>query len=184
MSIPILLVSLVLVSISRIMILVGLSHSISYEVCYTINFPGSRVSDFSGNLRTRKLNKAHKMWANIPGIQYFCGIWSFSCINRSGVKFILYFILSLFYFLTICANFPFSPHLRLSNITLLPFLIACLFHRAEHRRCRRQRCQSFTWYASFVGRSLAGDRGQRHFLGTTIDVPSGVRHRCEFLITP
>ena len=43
--------------------------------------------DFAGNLRARKPNKAQKKRVNITGIQYFCGLGSFSRINMSGVNF-------------------------------------------------------------------------------------------------
>ena len=45
-----------------------------YEVCSTINFPGSRVSDFSGNSSAKKLNKSQTKRVNITCVQYFCGI--------------------------------------------------------------------------------------------------------------
>ena len=97
----------------------------------TIIYPDSRVSDFSGNSRAQKLNKAQTKRANITGVQYFRGLCSFARINRSGVNFVLSFKLSLFYFLTICANLPFHLRLRLflslRQSTLLPFLIACPF---------------------------------------------------------
>ena len=41
----------------------------------TIISPGSRVSDFVGNLRAQKLNKAHTKWAKITGVYYFPVIW-------------------------------------------------------------------------------------------------------------
>ena len=67
-----------------------------YEVHSMTILPGSRVSDFAGNSRAQKLDKSHKMQANITGVQYFRGLWYFACINRSGVNFVLYFILSSF----------------------------------------------------------------------------------------
>ena len=47
----------------------------AYKVRSTINLPGSRVSDFPGNLRARKINKAQTKRVNITGVQYFRGIW-------------------------------------------------------------------------------------------------------------
>ena len=47
----------------------------TYEVHSTINFPGSQVSDFAGNLRARKLNKEQTKRMNIMGVQYFHAIF-------------------------------------------------------------------------------------------------------------
>ena len=41
-----------------------------YEVHSTIIFPGSRVSDFSGNLRAQKLNKSQTKRSNRTGAQH------------------------------------------------------------------------------------------------------------------
>ena len=86
-----------------------------------IIFTGSQVSYFAGNLHTQKLNKAQTKRANIMGVQYFREIWYFSRINRSRVNFVLSFILSSFYFLVICMNFPFC--FLLFQNTLPPLLI-------------------------------------------------------------
>ena len=40
-------------------------------------------------------------------VHYFCGLMFFTSISRSFINFVLSFILSSFYFLTICASFPF-----------------------------------------------------------------------------
>ena len=45
-----------------------------YVVHSTITFPGSRVSDFAGNSRARKLNKAQTKRVNITCVQYFHGL--------------------------------------------------------------------------------------------------------------
>ena len=99
----------------------------------TIIFPGSRISDFAGNSRVQKLNKPQTKQANITVVQYFCRLWYFVHINRSGVNFFLSFILSSFYFLTICANFPFRLHLRLClrllQSTLMSLSIVCPLRR-------------------------------------------------------
>ena len=42
-----------------------------YEVRSTINFMGSWISYFAGNLRARKLNKAQTKRVNITGVYYF-----------------------------------------------------------------------------------------------------------------
>ena len=47
----------------------------AYEVRSAINFPGSRVSDFSGNSRAQKINKAQTKRVNITGVHYFYGLW-------------------------------------------------------------------------------------------------------------
>ena len=78
------------------------------------------------------------------------------------------------------STFPFILHLRQS--TLPPLLIACMFHQVEHRlHCC---CRSCTQYASFVGRSVAGDWRRSRRLETTVAVPLGVGQHCKFLITP
>ena len=78
-----------------------------YVVRLTTIFPGSQASDFSGSSRAWKINKTQTKRANIIVVQYFCGIWYFSHINRGGVNFfILYPIFILF------------PH----NLYQLPFL--------------------------------------------------------------
>ena len=64
-----------------------------YYILYSIrgafndNLPGSRVSYFIVNLRAQKLNKAHTKRVNITGVQYLCGIWSFTRIKIISVKF-------------------------------------------------------------------------------------------------
>ena len=77
----------------RIIPLWGVIYVI-YEVCSTIIFPGSRVSDFAGNLHAQKLNKSQTNQADVTGVQYFFGICYFSLINRSGVKFLFFCHLS------------------------------------------------------------------------------------------
>ena len=72
-----------------------------------IFFPSSRVWGFFGNLCTKKLNKTQTNQENKICVQYFCDIWTFACINSSGFKLFLFFIISLFYFLIICANLTF-----------------------------------------------------------------------------
>ena len=44
---------------------------ILYEVHSTIILSGDQVSDFAGNLRAQKLNKAQKKRANTTSIKYF-----------------------------------------------------------------------------------------------------------------
>ena len=88
------------------------------------------------------------------------------------------------YFLIIFSNFPFCLCLRLLQITLPLFAIACLFFWLEHLFRHRRRCQSCTRYASFVGRSLAEDGKQSCCSGPNIDVMSGVGYRRKFIIHP
>ena len=77
-------------------------------------------------------------------------------------------------------TFHFILHLRQS--TMPPVLIASMFHHMEHRcHCR---CLSCTRYASFFGRSVAGDWIRSRCSETTIAVPPGVGHHCKFLIPP
>ena len=86
---------------------------IIYDVHYTIIFLVYRVSDFSVNLWVQKLKKALTNQENITGLHYSSRIWSFTRINRSDVNFVLSFILSSSYFLTISANLTFRIRLRL-----------------------------------------------------------------------
>ena len=50
---------------------------LTYKVNSTIISPGSWVSVLAGNSHARKLNKAQKNRANITGIHYFRGLWSY-----------------------------------------------------------------------------------------------------------
>ena len=59
-----------------------------YVVHPTIISLGSWVSDFAGNLWAQKFNKAETKRANKTGVQYFCGLWYFTRINRSVVNFV------------------------------------------------------------------------------------------------
>ena len=110
----------------------------------TIIFPGSRVSDFAVNSRARKLNKSQTKKPNIKGVQYLSRIYSFSRINRSGVNFVLSFILSSFYFLIICAKSPFR--LRLRQSTLSPLSIVCLLIRVLSYHPSIQKLMMLHWY--------------------------------------
>ena len=47
----------------------------AYEVNSTINLSGSQVSDYSGNSRAQKFNKAQTKRVNITGVQSFRRIW-------------------------------------------------------------------------------------------------------------
>ena len=62
------------------------------------------VSDFSGNLRAQKINKAQTKRVNKTEGKYFFGICYYACINSSGSNFVSYLTLSLFNFLKICAK--------------------------------------------------------------------------------
>ena len=59
-----------------------------YEVRSTIIYLGSQVSDLSGNSCAQKINKEQTKQERITGVKYFCGLWSFTCINRSGIYFV------------------------------------------------------------------------------------------------
>ena len=52
---------------------------------------------------------------------------AYTCINRSGVNFILSFIFSLFYFLTNCTKFPFFPTIRFGALHLCYSMPPLLF---------------------------------------------------------
>ena len=90
-----------------------------------ITFPGSQILYSAGSVCARKLNKAQTKRANILGVQYFHELSCFAPINRNVINFVLSFILSSFYFLTIFSNFPFLLPLRLCPLqsTLPPLLI-------------------------------------------------------------
>ena len=83
---------------------------------------------FCRKLMWKRFIKAQKKQANITGVQFFRGFWSFAHINRSDGKFVLSFNI-FFKFLTICANSPFRLSLRLHQSTVLIFSIACTFQR-------------------------------------------------------
>ena len=70
-----------------------------YEVHSMIIYLGSRVSYFTGNLRTRKPNKAQTKRVYITGVQY-----NSLGSTGGGVNFVLYFFL-----LSLCANSHLSP---------------------------------------------------------------------------
>ena len=66
----------------------------AYELWSTINFPGSRVSDFAVNLCAQKINEAQTKRVNITGVHYFRRFdIAYACINSSDVNFVLSFIL-------------------------------------------------------------------------------------------
>ena len=71
-----------------------------------IIFPGYQVSDFSGNSRAQKLNKAQTKRENIMGIQYFNAYQQ--GVVSSTLYSIIYNLFILFpsYF---CAQLPFLP---------------------------------------------------------------------------
>ena len=77
------------------------------------NIPG--FSDFAGNSRAQKLNKAQAKQGNITGVQCFHGICS--CLRAHQREWcqlcLLSLTLSTLHFLTICAKLPFC--LRLCN---------------------------------------------------------------------
>ena len=73
----------------------------AYELHSTIISPGSRILDFTGNLRAQKLNKAQTKRANITGAQH--NSQGSAC---SGVNFVLTFL-----FYSIFVIIPtFSPY--------------------------------------------------------------------------
>ena len=75
--------------------------ALSYEVHFTIIFPGSQVSDFTGNLRAQNLNKAQTKQANINSAKY-----NSQGSTGSGVNFVLSFL--LMYIFSIYHLFPLS----------------------------------------------------------------------------
>ena len=88
----------------------------TYDLRSTINVQVF-FSDFTGNLRARKPNKAQTKRANITGVQYFHAYHQ--VVSTSS--FIIYHLSSL-YFLTICANLPFCLRLRDHRSTPSPTL--------------------------------------------------------------
>ena len=87
--------------------------------------------------------KAQKKQANITGMQYFHQIWYFACINSSGFKLVLSFILSSFYFLK--KQLPFSPCPAGQDTgAVAAIMIACPFYQVGYR-CHRRR-QSYIRY--------------------------------------
>ena len=90
--------------------LYGQVFYMSYKVGSKINFPGSRVSYFLGNLRAGKLIKAQTKGANITRIQYFRGIWSFLRAHQQERCQLCLFVYPIS--ITLPHNFlriPFSP---------------------------------------------------------------------------
>ena len=73
---------------------------------------------FIGNSLTQKPNKSQTKQANTTGVQYFPRFWS--CLREHEQEWRqlipIVFILSLFYFLIICANFRFRLRLRQSTL--------------------------------------------------------------------
>ena len=80
----------------------------AYEVRSTINFPGSRFSDFAGKLHAQKLNKAQIKRVDITGMQYFYGIWY--CLRAHQQEWCQLFLIVYPLFITL-------PH----NLRQLPF---------------------------------------------------------------
>ena len=79
----------------------------TYEVHSTIISPGSRVSDFAGNLCAQKLNKEQTNRANITGVKYVSAYQQ--GLVLSTFSFISYHLSSLYVPHNFSPNFPFSP---------------------------------------------------------------------------
>ena len=75
----------------------------TYKVQSVINFQVFKFW-FHRKLTCIEPQQSTENQANIMSVQYFCWIWSYMRINRSGVKLALSFILSLLYLITIFAN--------------------------------------------------------------------------------
>ena len=105
-------------------------HGYSYEVHYTIILPGSRVLDFSGNLRAQKLNKEQTKRANITGVQYFRGLWYFSQINRSGINFFSFIFYHFPHNLIQLLFYPCSS--RQDTDAVAAIVITCHFYQGVH----------------------------------------------------
>ena len=74
---------------------------LAYEVHSTVIFVGSLVSDFVGNSRAQKINKAQRKRANITGVTLQYNLW----VSTGGaVNFVLWFLL-----LYICDKSHLSP---------------------------------------------------------------------------
>ena len=97
-------------------------HMEKYDLWSTINVQ-FYFSGFARNLRSRKPNKAQTKWENIKGVQYFPGFGSWlSAHEQDWCQISLkVFILSFFYFLIICTNFPFRLCLRQSTPPLIDY---------------------------------------------------------------
>ena len=104
----------------------GLSPSYTYELHSTIIFPGSRISDFSGNSRAQKLNKAQTKRANITGVQFFAvsGILNASIEVASA----------LFYHLSLFSSSPFAPTSLFASTSA--FASASVRARCRHSQLR------------------------------------------------
>ena len=79
----------------------------TYEVHYKIIFPGSWVSDFTGNLRAQKINKTQTNWANVTCVQYFSAYQQ--GVVSSNSSFIIYHLSSLYRPHNFVPKFNFSP---------------------------------------------------------------------------
>ena len=78
-----------------------------YEVHSTIIFPGSRVSDFTGNSHAWKLNKEQTKRANRMGVKYF-RVYQQGVVSSTS-SFIIYHLSSLYLPHNFTSNFPYSP---------------------------------------------------------------------------
>ena len=78
-----------------------------YKVNSKIISPGYQLSDFAGNLRARKLNKAQTKQANITGVHYF-SVYQQGVVSSTS-SFIIYHISSFYFPHNFVPNFPFSP---------------------------------------------------------------------------
>ena len=72
----------------------------------TIIFPDSQVSDFTGNLRALKVNKAQTKRENITDVQYFC-TYQHGVVSSTSY-FIIYPLSSFYLTNNFVPNFPFS----------------------------------------------------------------------------
>ena len=120
-------------------------------------FPGFSGFGFCRKPHAKKPNNVQTKQANITGIQYFCGLWY--CLHshqQEWCQLCLMVYHLFFHLLTIFANFPFC----------------------------HWRPQSRTWYTSFVGRSLAGDRYSTVVWIQKLTFLWGAGHCHKFLILP
>ena len=106
--------------------------------------PGSWFSDLAGNLRAQKLNKAQIKRAKITGIQYFCGIWSFTCINRSGINLFSFINYHLPHNLRQLPFYPCSARRDTDAVAVIA--ITCPLRGGGGVHCILRRCRSHIQY--------------------------------------
>ena len=107
-------------------------YLLTYDLWSTINVQGF-FSDFAGNLRARKPNKAQTKRSNITVVQYILVFFlSYAHMNRSGVN----FVLSCLSFLSFTSSSFSSTYLFLSSSARV-----CLHQQSTHPPWFRRACK-------------------------------------------